>query len=294
MRRSALFKLWKRGLLKLTDSLVGAEDISPQRLVFVAESPEIHSLVCKAHLKLYLFAIKSFVRYENRVKVVVHSDGTLSDDDVTLLRRHIEGVLVIRKEEADDQVEVLLRNHPHCLRYRKAFVNARQLFDFSLMCDSSKLIGLDSDVLFLRDPISLRQWIQDGEAILYGYESDPWGADRIKKELGDISFVPNVNIGLLCYFKDVLELDLVEDCLARLTSFDWWTGQMLLPVLLARNKRRVMALDPTAYTCEKQGDPNMTFKHYCISYGIRREYIFDMLRLTRQMQRVEQNLTISG
>lgn len=287
MRKFGLFKLWKRCLFRLTDHLVGTDDIPPQRLTFAAESPEIHSLVCKAHLKLYLCAIKSFIRYENRVKVVVHDDGTLSDDDVTLIRRHIEGVRVISKAEADSQVEPLLRNHPHCLRYRRAFVNAKQLFDYSLMCNSPQLIGLDSDVLFLKDPISIRRWIKSGDAILYGYESDPLGANQIEKTLGDVPFVRNVNIGLLCYFKDVLELDLVEDCLARLTSFDWWTGQMVFPVLLAHNARQVEALDPREYTCEEQDDPNMTFKHYCISYGMRRQYIFDMLRFTRQMRRVQ-------
>jgi hypothetical protein len=292
MQKSALFRLWKRWLTKIGDLVVGVEDLAPVRPEPTPGCAEVHSLVCHAHLKLYLFAVKSLLRYERAVRVVVHDDGSLTEDDLALLARHVEGVTVIRREEADRRVAERLRDYPHCRRYRDSFVNAKQIFDYALLSGSRRLIGLDSDVLFLKPPRQVVEWLRGGEEILFGYETQPWGSDQIEKRIGrDIAFVPHVNIGFLCYFGDVLDLDVVEECLSRCESFDWWTGQMLFPILLARSRYEARPLDPRAYTCEKHDDPDAVFKHYCVSGGLRREYIMDMRRLVSHMRHAGENPT---
>ena len=284
MIKSPLLKLWKHLLFKYVNCSLNIDASCPVQLHYTSESPEIHSLVCKSHVKLYLFAIKSLLRYTTNVKVIVHDDGSLTDANTRMIERHIEGVRIVHQQDADQQVDAYLRKYPHSLRYRKQLRNAKQLFDYALLAEGDKLIGLNSDVLFLKPPVEIYEWMQTNNSVLYAYERDPRGPNQIARLLGDVAFVPNVNIGLLCYPRSALQLDIVEDCLAQVSQFDWWTGQMIFAILLANTTYPVRALSPDAYGCGGAiADPNMVFKHYFMSHGMRREYIQDLQAVARQL-----------
>jgi len=58
------------------------------------EGPHVVSMVRTEHLRMYLLAIKSFLRHVPAAAVEVLDDGSLTAEDHALLRRHVEGIAI--------------------------------------------------------------------------------------------------------------------------------------------------------------------------------------------------------
>src|SRR5262249_35011573 len=137
---------------------------------------EIHSLVSHDHLPLYLIAVSSLARVWLGPALVVHDDGTLTDEDERRLRGRISGVRIVRDDEAQKLAAFALRDHPLVASVRASNVRIRQLVDYYLHTRGDRVIGMDSDIVFLRRPDELVRWAQDdcGVAPCFRY-SPEWG-----------------------------------------------------------------------------------------------------------------------
>jgi hypothetical protein len=173
---------------------------------------EVHTLTCSSHVKEYLFSIKSFLRFFSGVAVVVHDDGTLTEDDKNLILNHVGGAKIISSKHADNKMNSLLEKYPNCGQYRGLRVVARQLLDFSLLSCGEKVISLDSDTLFVDRPTELIEWICDSdEAIKCSHETKPSKRNKLE-----------VNLGLYAYPIKAIDLQLLETTLKEIHIFDWW------------------------------------------------------------------------
>lgn len=245
---------------------------------------EVHSLVCHRHVDLYRVAITSLLRHAEHLVPVVHDDGSLTRRDTRWLRQDIGRITVIDAATADAALESVLGDYPNCARYRRMLPNAKQVFDFALIGSGPRLMALDSDTLFFDAPTEILTWLSEGGRILHAHEYGPRGPDEIPLVLRDTRFVRDVNIGLLCYPRTLLELDRVEECLAELPSFNWWTGQLLFAVLLADAHDPVNALPPAAYVCGgATPDANVVFRHYFTSHGMTAQYEHDLRTFARRL-----------
>lgn len=76
--------------------------------------------LCKADMAMAVLAAKSLLRYINDFKVVVHEDGTLSNDDKELLRQHIHNCRIIPPSEANEiaQTNPVLSDNREAFRSR--------------------------------------------------------------------------------------------------------------------------------------------------------------------------------
>jgi hypothetical protein len=177
---------------------------------------EVHSLVCHRDLDLYLLAIKSLLRFEARLAVVVHDDGTLTEADRAMIERHLSGVEVIGRVAADAAVGETLRHWPECRRFRATRATAPQLFDFSLLARRKRLISLDSDIVFARVPSELLAWISAPRRdVLYNQEPGGTQIGRTMRRLG-IPCHGDLNSGFFAYHRDMINLAVVESHLSRL------------------------------------------------------------------------------
>ena len=79
-----------------------------------AAKTAIHTVTSHHHLRMYLAAIKSLLRYHGDVAVVVHDDGSLDGQDESLLRQHVPGVTYVDRASADRQLDRLLAGYPRC------------------------------------------------------------------------------------------------------------------------------------------------------------------------------------
>lgn len=150
---------------------------------------EIHMLLGHRHVGMALWAVKSFLAAcDKRFAVVLHEDGSLTNDDIRVLESHLLGVRIVRKVVADAEMDGPLRTYPNCHDYRYAnkqhsdhrhavaynmHIFAVRLFDFNFYSQATKRMFLDADVLFFRRPDEIMQWIDNpaDERSLYSVEA---------------------------------------------------------------------------------------------------------------------------
>lgn len=192
---------------------------------------EIHSLLCHRDLDIYLIAIKSFLRFYSDIAVIVHNDGTLTDEDRQLLREHIGGIRIIEKEEVDISLNKILAGKPNCKLRKQATVVTAQVFDYSTLSNTEKLISLDSDIIFIKEPTEIINWIKtdDTREILFNSEEKIGYTDAAREK--GIYLKGHINIGFVCYFKNSVNFDLIEDSAGKIRN---------TPLFYKRNVNQVL------------------------------------------------------
>lgn len=200
---------------------------------------EIHTLTSHKHLYFYLWSIKSFFWVSNFIpKIVVHDDGTLSNEDLKLLISQINGVEVITKMEADKQILPLLIDYPSCYKYRSEQPFAKKVFDVFLLTNSRKIMILDSDIIFFRKPTEIVDWVSNKDSKML-YNWDPFDTEvsmhrRLERDLG-VKYPAGYNSGLQCLIKDIFDIDFLEQYLSYCydqKKLDWWIMEQRLMALL--------------------------------------------------------------
>jgi len=218
---------------------------------------------------MYLLAIKSFVSWVNEVKVVVHSDGTLSSDDFAAVARHVTGVRFVRFDEADVHARRALADFPFLLRWRSVDAAYRRLIDIELWRTASRAIILDSDVLTNRRPDEVMQWIENGtRPFMLGQPPDdktrmegPRSTDHVQahflRMVPEISerlgvsplFVQGGTAGFCGYF-DEISLERIESALRTAVELglpmEQWGGDQCLVIYLLSTRGGVR-LPPDQY-----------------------------------------------
>lgn len=255
--QSALYRRRFRGALALP--LIEANPAAPV---------EIHTLLCRRDVLAYLYAVKSLLFYSSNFSVVVHDDGTLTNSDLAILRRHLPGIRIIGRAEGDAAVIPALRSFPVLTSYRQAIPNARQFLDFTLLSGASRLISLDADVLFLERPVEVLNWAAgQSPTVLVGHEKD-WESEQDRRlDRTALAYFPNINIGLMCFPRELLRLDRAEQILQAFGGTpDWWTGQAAIAVLIQdyarQNPAQAQYLDGDRYIHNTRLDRPAVMKHY--------------------------------
>jgi hypothetical protein len=121
---------------------------------------EIHTMLSREDLPLYLVAIKSFLRFYRNVGVVVHSDGTLDDACAALLARHVPGCRFVPHVEANRLALDRLGADSALYRCRSYDASYRRLVDTELCCRAPSRIIMDADILVIKDPVEVIDWIE--------------------------------------------------------------------------------------------------------------------------------------
>ena len=243
---------------------------------------EIHTLTGAKGVYLYLAAIKSFLRYCSDVAVVVHDDGSLSRRHHQLLREHIRGIRVLRKEEADSRMAVVLKSFPKCQQYRRNCLMGLQLFDYALLADAERIISLDSDTLFLSEPDQIISWIKDPQYdVLYSVEASPWDPSGLIAKNGGLG---DLNGGFLCLNRNIVKLSVVEEILGGEAEFTWWTGQCCFNIICKRQGHHgAFALNPVTYQNVRSISEGAVFRHYFGSSGAFKVYYSDLLQMINDL-----------
>lgn len=145
-----------------------------------AADTSLHSAVPHRYVYAYLVAIKSLLRYHNDFSVFVHDDGSLEQADKTLISRHLPGVRIIDRHEADTRFDEAVKN-PFLSKVRNSYTSYLKLFDTTLYNQSKRIIIVDTDTLFLRRPELVIDWAINGGKPWF--HMAPKGTMKSKKEL---------------------------------------------------------------------------------------------------------------
>ncbi len=134
-----------------------------------ASKVKLYCALNKENCRAYILSAKSFLRFYPDVAVIVQSDGSLDDTCVQEIKDSIKGSIVYSKEDmmknisekADSQLLGLI---PGAEKYEEAtsvkimylkFLNV--IFRFN----GEKVVIIDSDLIFIRPPEEIIQWIKE-------------------------------------------------------------------------------------------------------------------------------------
>lgn len=196
---------------------------------------EVHALLGHRHVGMCLWSVKSFLHNAAvACRVVLHDDGSLTRRDVDILQQHLVDARIVRRADADAAIREWIGALPHCCDYRfgrtlttdhrggnyNSNVFALRLFDFNLLSDATKILVLDVDVLFFKEPREIVAWAQDASSTgsLYSVEQYVPRRNARYEVVGFDRRVPVPgwgNAGLLCFDKSAFSLEAIEGWIAR-------------------------------------------------------------------------------
>lgn len=138
---------------------------------------EVHMLVNRSRSLEGIWTAKSFFwKSARRYPLVVHDDGSMTERDLSLWRHHFQNCRVIRRMEADRIIErQLAREYPRTLEWRSQFPLSLKLVDVAVLSRGTKIVVLDTDVLFSAYPMEFLS-VAESPGNVAAFNSDCGGA----------------------------------------------------------------------------------------------------------------------
>ena len=229
---------------------------------------EIHVLTSSQDWLNLIWTLKSFYAAAGRhYTLCIHEDGSLARDEMQTLRTHFPDARIISKSEADVQVLPSLESFPRCLEFRKTNHLSPKVFDFPHYLESERMLILDSDVLFFKEPTGLLRRIEDDDYrlnvanrdIANAYTVDP----KVVKTQTGIDLIERFNAGLGLIHKDSLRLDWIEEFLGLpgISAGHFWRTEQTLSAL--SSSRFGVELLPAEYDVRLEpGISGLLCRHY--------------------------------
>lgn len=196
---------------------------------------EVHALLGHRHVGMCLWSVKSFLHSSGGAySVVLHDDGSLTRHDGDILRAHLIDAWIAREGDADEAIRGTIGAFPNCCDYRfghtlttdhrggdyDSNVFALRLFDFNLLSDARKILVVDVDVLYLKEPREIVAWAQDASSTGSPRSVEQyvprWNAKYEVVGLDRREPAPGWGkAGLLCFDKSAFSLEAIEGWIAR-------------------------------------------------------------------------------
>lgn len=181
---------------------------------------EIHSLICNRDVVMAINNFKSLQKFDEFKDVIIylHDDGSLSGIDKDLLSK-ISNVVFIERVWADTEIEKFLVNHPKCKEYRLGggkinLWHKIKSFDYFYFSKTKKVLGMDTDLLFMRRPEEVINLINQNTPFYY---PDIQSAYCYNEPKDEIPTLRNVNTGLIFIPSgDYYDIDAIENALSNL------------------------------------------------------------------------------
>ena len=206
-----------------------------------AQICEIHVLTSANDWLNLMWALKSFYHYSGRqYALAIHDDGTLTDEIRQTLRTHFPAARLINRAQADEQARARLKDHPRALDFRLTNHLSPKLFDFPAYLQSERMLLLDSDVLFFREPTALLERIENPNYRLNSTNKDVSDAATVNaetvREQCDVELMPCFNSGLGVIHRDSLNVEWIEEFLAlpNIRGYFWRIEQTLYALCSSR------------------------------------------------------------
>jgi hypothetical protein len=111
----------------------------------------LHTMVGHKHTELAALCLGSMVKfYDQPIHVILHEDGSVTQDDMALFRATVPNSTFVMKCDADGPVNEFLARYPACRRLRDKLVYGLKIFDIQILEQGPELSYTDCDIVFLR------------------------------------------------------------------------------------------------------------------------------------------------
>ncbi|HUP62199.1 MAG TPA: hypothetical protein VNA69_17465 [Thermoanaerobaculia bacterium] len=245
---------------------------------------EVHILTCERDRTMAFWALKSFYYYlGERPPLVVHGDGSLSEESFRLFYDHFPGCTVVRAEraDADSRLRESLKSLPLCelWRFRCDFQLAKKVFDFPCFSTEPFIVGIDSDILFFGKPFGILECSGASTPFMSSDYQDAYEFDAA-------DLLPRLNSGLFGLRRTDFDFRLVETLLESSVNasparrFQFWKGwleQTILACLFSKSSGR-RVLDLSQYQISSMLISDKTISQHFVNDGSRSAFFHWGLR----------------
>ncbi|MFC1550355.1 hypothetical protein ACFL46_03600 [Candidatus Neomarinimicrobiota bacterium] len=241
------------------------------------------------------------------LEFIIHDDGTLTENDWSIIKELFNPVQTIRKDDSDKYINNILKDYPASQYYRDFGPTGLKLFDIHLLCDSD-LFFFDADILFTKKFIIADFWeltlfpiiFQFGEG--NAYRLSP--IDFLYLGLSDpklrINIKGQINSGIIAFKKDYYDLDFVEYFLSnpfvhkKLSKYNWWYEQTVHAILGSKygcgmiDKKKIANTNSIDFSLDDQC--KLAGVHFTSPY---RELIDNYISITSRLKDVDEIIEIT-
>ncbi len=182
-------------------------------------SVPIHVLTGEKDWQFCAWMLASFFHHtEHTWSVVIHDDGTLTDEMRRELATLFKTARIIPRAQADATLDAALKSLPLAYEYRGMHPLALKIFDMPYYCEAPRFIMLDSDVLFFNHPREIMDWVGNGA-------KECWFAEDVTEnsllperdaieDLG-VQLWPRVNTGIALITKEAIDFEFCDRILGE-------------------------------------------------------------------------------
>lgn len=281
------WRRWRLWMQVLTLPPIQTDDVSARASV------EVHLVCCLKDYLCALWALKTFyVTAGVSYPLVVHLNGAMPRRALLRLRKHLPNARILEQQDIDGTVNNWLTKNtcPRLQQVRSTNGFMLKLVDVALLSETSRLLVLDSDVLFFRRPDELLSAVQNGhDGMLFQRDAGSTynvTIEEARTELG-IDLVARINTGIMLFAKTDVDLHRCEALLAHpaVARQTGWIEQTLY-ALVASEKGSVhhLSADYLVSLEPEENVASLVARHYA---GPSRRYLTEeglpfVLRTFRQ------------
>jgi hypothetical protein len=274
----------------------------------------IVTISCHSHISMLRFSLYSlFNNLSAKYPCIVFDDGTLTKTDIFQLIQQFPGIQIIDRQKSDLKIISQLTHYPNCKKYRQSKTTPifkLKLLDCFLLVNYQKIFYVDDDIIFLRKPSQILNWINEKDQtclyaahIKYKNFKQPdvneesiamirMFIDKINKNI-DFYF----NSGLMCVYKQMYSLKRIDEilqyCYTVGLESSWSSEQLTLADAIANNKHICLPTtyihlhspveyqtmkNPFSYTCIHFTDRTKPFYYHLANQIILKLYVIKLLR----------------
>ena len=213
---------------------------------------EVHLLCHRGDHLCAIWALKTLYRTSRlRWPTVVHVQGECTATMTRRFRHHVPDARLIVQSEADARVgEALSDRYPRLFEARRQSPFMMKLIDPVVLGSAERIVILDSDVLFFREPCELRAHVERAPAETWLFQQDPSSTYNLTEADAASAFgirLPErVNSGIAVVPRTLVDFDLCERLLEHpdVRRPSGWIEQTLF-ALCAGARGRVEYLSPS-------------------------------------------------
>ncbi|HYR59395.1 MAG TPA: hypothetical protein VEO95_12230 [Chthoniobacteraceae bacterium] len=243
----------------------------------------VHVVVGGKNWRQAAWMLASWLHFtESAWKIVIHDDGTLTDEAESALRKIFAAARIIRRKESDAALQPVLGAFPFAETLRADDPNSLRILDARHFSDAEKFFVFSTGVLFFNHPREMIDWAEsDAEECWLTEAAEEKSIVKpaeARDELG-VEVWPRADDGIWMISKPAFDLEFIDAALARTSLLRGsleHTTRTLAMLCAARNAKGGLLPRRFEVSRQRQAADDAVCRHY--DGAARERFVTDGLR----------------
>lgn len=247
---------------------------------------EVHTLCGHQQTFMGIISTWSLLRFYKEFSLIIHSDGTLTEDDKSKWETVINPITFIEPVEGLQIVESKIHSLKNVIKLRNENIYGKKCVDFQITGNHKKMLMFDTDILFFKRSESIENEFNNENFMFWGNDLGTfYGADlQWINDVFGYDIPAGVCTGLLGMNKiNDEELEQIDRVLYNLSKNGYELSNYRLEQLLYANiaaMRRVRnKLGDELKVVYGRTKKNATYRHYVGMKKIRPRYFTEGIEM---------------